>query len=80
MTMKLENQRLCVEISEMGAEITRIYDKKNDAELLWEGNPTYCTGLQETANLSASVKKGIPSLFFLRPARKQKRSILLILN
>ena len=41
MTMKLENQRLCVEISEMGAEITRIYDKKNDAELLWEGNPTY---------------------------------------
>ena len=31
--MKLENQRLCVEISEMGAEITRIYDKKNDAEL-----------------------------------------------
>ena len=33
--MKLENQRLCVEISEMGAEITRIYDKKNDAELLW---------------------------------------------
>ena len=41
MTMKLENQRLCVEISEIGAEITRIYDKKNDAELLWEGNPTY---------------------------------------
>lgn len=39
--MKLENQRLCVEISEMGAEVTRIYDKKNRAELLWEADPAY---------------------------------------
>lgn len=39
--MKLENQRLCVEISEMGAEVTRIYDKKQDAELLWEADPMY---------------------------------------
>ena len=27
--MKLENERLCVEIADMGAEVTRIYDKKN---------------------------------------------------
>ena len=26
--MKLENDRLCVEIAEQGAEVTRIYDKK----------------------------------------------------
>lgn len=39
--MKLENQRLCVEISEMGAEVTRIYDKKQDVELLWEADPMY---------------------------------------
>ena len=39
--MKLENQRLCVEISEMGAEVTRIYDKKKGAELLWEADPLY---------------------------------------
>ena len=39
--MKLENQRLCVEISELGAEVTRIYDKKNNAELLWEADPVY---------------------------------------
>lgn len=39
--MKLENQRLCVEISEMGAEVTRIYDKKKGAELLWEADPVY---------------------------------------
>ena len=39
--MKLENQRLCVEISEMGAEVTRIYDEKQDAELLWEADPMY---------------------------------------
>ena len=28
--MKLENDRLCVEIAEQGAEVTRIYDKKSD--------------------------------------------------
>lgn len=39
--MKLENERLCVEIAELGAEVTRIYDKKQKAELLWEGNPVY---------------------------------------
>lgn len=39
--MKLENERLCVEIAELGAEVTRIYDKKQKAELLWEGDPAY---------------------------------------
>ena len=39
--MKLENKRLCVEISEHGAEVTRIYDKEKKAELLWEGDPAY---------------------------------------
>lgn len=39
--MKLENERLCVEISEQGAEVTRIYDKKRGAELLWEADPAY---------------------------------------
>lgn len=39
--MKVESSRLCVEISEMGAEATRIYDKKNRTELLWEADPVY---------------------------------------
>lgn len=39
--MKLENERLCVEIAEMGAEVTRICDKKKGTELLWEGDPVY---------------------------------------
>ena len=39
--MKMENERICIEISEHGAEVTRIYDKKKETELLWEGNPTY---------------------------------------
>ncbi len=39
--MKLENERLCVEITELGAEVTRIYDKRQKAELLWEGDPVY---------------------------------------
>lgn len=28
--MKMENERLCIEISEHGAEVTRIYDKKKE--------------------------------------------------
>lgn len=39
--MKLENDRLCVEITELGAELTRIYDKKRDTELLWDADPKY---------------------------------------
>lgn len=39
--MKLENDRLCVEIAEQGAEVTRIYDKKKDTELLWDADPVY---------------------------------------
>ena len=39
--MKLENDRLFVEISEMGAEVTRIYDRRKGADLLWEADPKY---------------------------------------
>lgn len=41
MAVKLENEFLCVEIAEMGAEVTRIYDKTEDNEILWEGSPVY---------------------------------------
>lgn len=41
MAVKLENEFLCVEIAEMGAEVTRIYDKTENNEILWEGNPVY---------------------------------------
>lgn len=41
MAVKLENEFLCVEIAEMGAEVTQIYDKTEDNEILWEGNPVY---------------------------------------
>lgn len=39
--MTLENERLCVEISEMGAEAVRIWDKKNQTDVLWEADPLY---------------------------------------
>lgn len=39
--MKLENDFLCIEIAEMGAEVTRIFDKQKNTEVLWEGNPLY---------------------------------------
>lgn len=39
--MKLENEYLCVEIAEEGAELTRIYDKHKKMDVLWEGDPKY---------------------------------------
>ena len=39
--MRLENERLCVEITELGAEILRVYDKKYGREVVWEADPSY---------------------------------------
>lgn len=39
--MRLENDFLCVEIAEHGAEVTRIYDKQNETDVLWEGKPEF---------------------------------------
>ena len=39
--MKLENDFLCVEIAEDGAEVIRIFDRQKGIELLWEGDPLY---------------------------------------
>ena len=38
---KLENDFICVEIAELGAEVIRIYDKVTGTEVLWEADPTY---------------------------------------
>lgn len=35
----LENECLLIEAEPLGAELTRIYDKKNGQEMLWEGDP-----------------------------------------
>ena len=43
--MKLENACLCVEIAEKGAELTRIFNKKTGAEILWNGNPEFWNGI-----------------------------------
>lgn len=37
----LENEKLCVKISDTGAELTSIYDKKNHREVLWQADPAY---------------------------------------
>lgn len=39
--MRLENEYLLAEIANTGAELTRIYDKTAEREVLWEGNPVY---------------------------------------
>ena len=39
--MKMENDRLVVEVTELGAEITRIYDKEKQTDILWEADPLY---------------------------------------
>lgn len=37
----LENDLLRAEINDSGAELVRIYDKKNNREVLWDGNPEW---------------------------------------
>ena len=39
--MKLENKFLLIEIADHGAELTRIFDKKNKRELLWNADEKY---------------------------------------
>lgn len=39
--MILQNEFLHIEISAMGAELMRIYDRKNETELLFNGDPAY---------------------------------------
>ena len=39
--MKMENERLCIEISEHGAEVTGIYDKKKRDGTSVGGKSTY---------------------------------------
>ena len=39
--MIIENDLILVEVNELGAEITRIYDKENKTEILWDGNPKF---------------------------------------
>ena len=41
MSVKLENKKLLVEIAELGAEVTKIYDKEKNTEVLWDGNPKF---------------------------------------
>lgn len=38
---RIENEYLIVEINERGAELIRIFSKKNGVEYLWDGDPAY---------------------------------------
>ena len=37
----LENERLCVRVSDHGAELCSIYDKKEEREVIWTADPAY---------------------------------------
>ena len=37
----MENERLLVAVSDHGAELCRIYDKKNRREVLWNADPAF---------------------------------------
>ncbi len=40
-TYTIENARLAVTIAAHGAELSSIYDKENDRELIWQANPAF---------------------------------------
>ena len=41
MTRTIENSFLKISVSDHGAELTGIYDKTNDREILWQADPAY---------------------------------------
>lgn len=41
MALILENETLCAKISEHGAELTSLYNKKNGIEYIWQGDPAF---------------------------------------
>lgn len=41
MSRVLENERLLIEVEERGSQLVRIYDKKNNREVLWNGDPAF---------------------------------------
>lgn len=41
MIRTLENDQLQVQINDLGAELTEIYDKTNDRQVLWNADPSY---------------------------------------
>ena len=42
--LKLENEQLLVEIATKGAELQKIYNKKENFDYLWSGNPDFWSG------------------------------------
>ena len=44
MEIKLENEKISIEISSLGAELTSLKKVENDLELLWQGNGMYWSG------------------------------------
>lgn len=41
MIQKLENEKLCVSIDDIGAELISIFDKENGREVMWQADPKY---------------------------------------
>ena len=41
MNHTIENELLCIEIADHGAELVRIYDKEKGRDVLWEGDPAW---------------------------------------
>ena len=41
----LENDRLAITIDDHGAELSRIFDKKNNRDVLWEADPNSGNGM-----------------------------------
>ena len=37
----LENEELRIRINDLGAELSEIYDKTNDHQVLWDADPAY---------------------------------------
>ena len=55
MIRTLENDQLRVQINDLGAELTEIYDKTNDRQVLWNADPSYWN--RHAPGVSYSLRK-----------------------
>ena len=58
----LENAYLVVEVNDAGAELSRVYDKKKEREVLWNADPEYWGRHADSLSLRGQAERRSLSL------------------
>ena len=59
---KIENEHLSVKVSDHGAELCSIFDKKNNREVIWQADPEYWNRRYEKSKRTNIAKYGVENV------------------